>query len=275
MFCCPLCQRPLFVQQRALCCAAGHSFDLAAQGYVNLLPPNRGGSRDPGDNAGMIRARTTFLESGGYAPLREALCETIGALCPSPSPAILDAGCGEGYYIDGLCAYLQALGREPALYGIDLSKHGVRHAARRCPEGRFAVASIFELPFSGHCLDLVYNVFSPLCPQEFHRVLRRGGHFVAVYPAVRHLYSLKEVLYEHPYENEEKSFELEGFSITGRRRLCYDFTAEGAQVLQSLFMMTPYYYKTPIEGAKRLAGLERLRTTADFWLVSYRKRGKL
>ena len=95
------------------------------------------------------------------------------------------------YYIDGLCAYLQALGWEPTLYGIDLSKHGVRHAARRCPKGQFAVASIFELPFSGHCLDLVYNVFSPLCPQEFHRVLRRGGHFVAVYPAARPLYSLK------------------------------------------------------------------------------------
>ena len=82
---------------------------------------------------------------------------------------------------------------------------------------------------------------------------------------------IRDSLYDAPYENADKSFELEGFHITDRRRVRYSFTLEGSALIESLFSMTPYYYKTPAEGAARLAALETLTTEADFWVVTYGK----
>ena len=270
MYSCPVCGGILAWGERACRCPEGHSFDIAAQGYVNLLLANKKSSPNPGDNAEMVAGRTRYLDSGSYAPLSDALNETVLSLCGN-APRVLDAGCGEGYYAARLFDALEGAGRTPVLFGVDLSKPAVRHAARRCRGGRFAVASLFALPLADGSADLVYNVFSPLCPPEFARVLAPGGYFVAVYPAARHLWGLKRVLYDAPYENADKSFELEGFRITGRRRVSYSFTLEGNALIESLFSMTPYYYKTPAEGAARLAALETLTTEADFWVVAYGK----
>ena len=270
MFCCPICGGPLVWGEQVCRCRKGHCYDIAAQGYVNLLPANRKPSRNPGDNSGMVLGRTHFLDTGSYRPLSDELNKTVSGLCGS-SPRILDAGCGEGYYAQRLYGYLAGQGKYPLICGIDLSKPAVKHAARRCREGRFAVASLFDLPIATGTVDLCYNVFSPICAQEFSRVLVSGGWFVAVYPAARHLFGLKEVLYKTPYENEEKTFELEGFEITNRNRICYEFTLEGNALIEALFSMTPYYYKTPIEGSRRLAACEQLRTEADFWIVTYHK----
>lgn len=270
LYSCPVCGGRLAWGGHACRCPEGHSFDIAAQGYVNLLLANQKSSPNPGDNAEMVAGAHRFLDSGSYAPLSDALNGTVLALC-GDAPRILDAGCGEGYYAARLFEALEGAGRAPALFGVDLSKPAVRHAARRCRGGRFAVASLFALPLADGSADLVYNVFSPLCPREFSRVLAPGGHFVAAYPAARHLWGLKSVLYDAPYENADKSFELEGFHITDRRRVRYSFTLEGSALIESLFSMTPYYYKTPAEGAARLAALETLTTEADFWVVAYGK----
>lgn len=272
MWICPTCGGTLARAGNALCCKRRHSFDRAAQGYVNLLLSNRKSSQNPGDNAGMVSGRTRFLDSGSYEPLSDALCETIAA-CGGTSPRILDAGCGEGYYARRLLDALAAAGKSPALYGVDLSRPAVKHAAVRAKGGRFAVASLFELPIATASIDICYNVFSPICAAEFARVLAADGCFVAAYPATRHLFELKEILYDAPYENEEKTFALDGFTVAARRRVSYRFTLEGNALIESLFSMTPYYYKTPIEGSKRLAVCETLTTEADFWIITYRKAG--
>lgn len=270
MFTCPICGGVLRQRERAYRCAKNHSFDLAAQGYVNLLPANRKSSANPGDNAEMVAGRTRFLDSGRYAPLSDALNAEIAARTGA-APRILDAGCGEGYYASRLYDALRVAGKDAALYGVDLSKAAVRHAARRCREARFAVASLFTLPFSDGAVDVCYNIFSPICAPEFARVLAPDGFFAAVYPAARHLYGLKEILYEQPYENPDKTFELEGFCIESRRRVSYEFTLDGNDLIESLFMMTPYYYRTPMQGTQRLASCGHLRTEADFWIVFYRR----
>ena len=143
--------------------------------------------------------------------------------------------------------------------------------AARCRAARFAVASLFRLPVADGSVDLCFNVFSPLCPEEFLRILAPGGHFLAAYPAARHLWGLKQVLYDEPYENPEKSFELPGFTIVDRRRLTYSFALEENALIRALFTMTPYYYKTPEAGAGRLAACPRLESEADFWVVTYRR----
>ena len=270
MFRCPVCHRPLAQNACMLCCERGHSFDLAAQGYVNLLLANQKSSPDPGDNAAMVHARTHFLDRGVYRPLSDLLNQRIEQSCSERS-AILDAGCGEGYYADRLLHRLQAVGKAAELYGVDVSRRAVKHAAARNKEGHFAVASLFALPLADESVDVCYNVFSPICASEFSRVLRQEGSFFAVYPAPRHLYALKQVLYDHPYENGVKTYALEGFRILRRERLSYTFCLESPQLIQSLFMMTPYYYKTPAAGSERLSQLDSLEVEADFWLVAYVK----
>ena len=270
MFICPVCHGILTKSDKAMQCKKGHCFDLAAQGYVHLLSSNKMHSKSPGDNAEMVNGRTRFLDSGNYQTLSDALNRTICALAGN-FPRILDAGCGEGYYAARLFAALKEEGKVPELAGIDISKRAVRHAAGRLHDCQFAVASLFELPLADQTVDICYNVFSPICAPEFARVLIPGGHFVAVYPAARHLFGLKKVLYDAPYENEEKTFELDGFKIVNQKRLSYYFTLNSNELIESLFMMTPYYYKTPIDGAKRLASCEKLTTEADFWIITYRR----
>ena len=200
LFCCPLCAAPLTRGGHTYTCPGGHSFDLAAAGYVHLLPANRKHSQNPGDDKAMVAARSAFLDRGCYAPLRDALCKL--ALCSAgdrPAPALLDSGCGEGYYTAALFQALAQEGRAPSAAGVDISKFALRRAARRLKEGEFAVASVYRLPLAPRSVALLTNVFSPLCPEEFARVLRPGGRFLYVVPSPRHLWEMKQVLYDRPY----------------------------------------------------------------------------
>ena len=263
LFTCPICAAPLERGERAYACPNGHAYDRAREGYVHLLPANKKHSKAPGDDKGMAEARRRFLSGGYYGHLLAALC-ALGAEYAPPGEAVLDSGCGEGYYTAGLW---EALGRPP-LAGIDLSKPSVRLAARRVPEGEFAVASAYHLPLADASVGLVLNCFSPLALDEFRRVLRPGGAFLYVVPAADHLWELKQVLYDQPYRNKEEDIPDEGFSYE-RVEPVVDVAGEA---LRDLFQMTPYYWKTPREGAERLAALDGLRVRASFRVHVFRRR---
>ena len=147
---------------------------------------------------------------------------------------------------------------------MDLSKPAVKKAARRCPEAQIAVASVYHLPLWDHSVDILTDCFSPLAAEEFYRVLKPGGIFLYVVPGPRHLWELKEVLYENPYENEEKQEEYPGFRYLDVVPVECRFTLHDPQAIQDLFCMTPYYWKTPKEGTERLARLDTLTVTAQF-----------
>ena len=262
LFCCPVCRGALEGGEKGYACPNGHCFDRAKEGYVNLLPANQKHSKSPGDDKEMAAARSRFLDSGAYAPLREMLCK-LSAEHTGSAPAVLDAGCGEGWYTAGILEALKKAGKRPRLAGVDLSKPSVRKAARRAPEGEFAVASVYRLPVEDRSVDLVLNCFSPLALEEFARVLRPGGTFLYVTPAARHLWELKQVLYDAPYLNAEEAIPYEGFRYEAVVPVTAAFRAGGG-VLQDLFRMTPYYWKTPRAGAERLAALRELEITADF-----------
>ena len=259
LFCCPICGGPLDRGPSAYSCPAGHSFDLAREGYVHLLPANRMHSKMPGDDKGMAAARAAFLSKDYYAPLRDALC-SIALERTGPAPRVLDTGCGEGYYTAGLW---EALGRPP-LAGIDLSKPSVRLAARRVPEGEFAVASAYHLPVADRQADLFLNCFSPLALDEVRRVLKPGGTFLYVVPAARHLWELKAVLYEHPYLNVEERTPYAGFRYQEVQRVEKTIHLPDQQTVQDLFRMTPYCWKTPGKGKAKLEQLTELDVQTQF-----------
>ena len=261
LFCCPVCGGVLVREEGRYCCQQGHSFDIAREGYVNLLPANQQHSKTPGDDKEMAAARTRFLEGGWYTPLREALC-TLAAELASDAPSLLDAGCGEGWYTQALAEVAAAKGGR--LAGIDLSKPAVKKAARRCPAGEFAVGTLYHLPAADSSVDLLVNCFSPLAAGEFARVVKPRGKFLYVVPGPRHLWELKEIVYDRPYENGERWEEYPGFRYLKVVPVETRFTLRDSRAIQDLFGMTPYYWKSPKSGAERLAGLDRLTVTGQF-----------
>ena len=270
LFRCPVCGGPLTREDRAYRCGNGHSYDIAREGYTYLLPPNQKHSAAPGDDKGMAAARRDFLSKGYYAPLLNTLRSEILARSGA-SPAILDTGCGEGWYTAGVHRALLAAGKTPRMAGTDISKFILRYAAKREKGVEFAVASSYHLPVADETVDILLNCFSPLALEEFRRVLKPGGIFLYVVPAADHLWELKQVLYEKPYPNEEKETPYEGVTyeaivpVDGRIHL------ENQADIHALFQMTPYYWKTPKAGAERLAVLDTLDCRIAFRVHIFRK----
>ena len=270
LFCCPLCAAPLTRTEKTYVCPKGHSFDRSREGYVHLLPANQKHAKDPGDDKAMAAARNRFLSGGWYAPLREPLCRLALTYAPNRA-AVLDAGCGEGYYTAGLYAALAGTGQVEQMAGVDLSKPSLRWAARREKAVEFAVASVYHLPLANRSVDLLLNCFSPLALDEFRRVLRPGGVYLYVVPAARHLWELKEVLYEQPYLNKEEDIPYEGFSYLEVVPVETVLELPDRDAIRDLFSMTPYRWKTPKAGAARLEELDRLRVTAAFRIHVFRR----
>lgn len=271
LFCCPLCAAPLTREEHSYRCPSGHSFDIAAAGYTHLLPPNRKHSKAPGDDKAMVAARSAFLEKGYYLPLRQALEDLVCKLTQDLSaPVLLDSGCGEGWYTAGLFQALAAQGKQPQFAGVDISKFALKKAAKRLPQGEFAVASVYRLPLADHCADVITNVFSPLAADEFSRILRPGGHYLYVVPSARHLWQMKEVLYANPYENPVKLDEYPGFTHVDTVEVRYSISMDDPADWMALFHMTPYSWKTPKEGIQRLEALPHLDTEIGFDIHVYR-----
>ena len=270
LFCCPLCGAPLIREEHVYRCPSGHSYDIAAQGYTHLLPANRKHSKMPGDDKGMAAARSEFLRAGYYEPLRRALCALAVELTDDQA-SVLDAGCGEGYYTEGVYHALLQSGKQIKMAGTDISKMILRRAARREKGVEFAVASSYHLPLADSSADLILNCFSPLALDEFRRILRCGGHFLYVVPAPRHLFEMKKILYDRPYLNEEKLTPYEGFRYVKVVPVRDTIRVVGQFHIHALFQMTPYYWKTPKEGCRRLEELEELQTEIAFDIHVFEK----
>ncbi|MCC9310669.1 methyltransferase domain-containing protein [Kitasatospora sp. RB6PN24] len=187
---CPHCALGLALDQsgRSLRCPAGHSFDVARQGYVSLLPT--GAHTGTGDTAEMVAARSDFLAAGHYAPIAAALAEAVAALDPDAA-LVADLGAGTGHY---LARVLDALPRAAGA-ALDISKFALRRAARAHPRAGAVVCDAWrQLPLADGCADLVLNAFAPRNGPEIQRVLRPGGRLLVVSPTTRHLRELVAAL---------------------------------------------------------------------------------
>lgn len=270
LFTCPVCRKALTRYDTLYRCAQGHSFDIAAAGYTHLLPVNRMHSRTPGDDRGMAAARNRFLSAGYYDVLARCLADLCVKLA-SPHPVLIDSGCGEGYYTSKIAEALRRSGSELRIAGIDISKNCVRLAAKRDRSIEFAVASAYDLPFADQRADLLLNCFSPLAQSEFQRVLKPDGVFLHVVPGARHLWELKQVLYEKPYLNDEHASVCEGFRYLDIVPVDEAVLLPDPSVIHDLFEMTPYFWKTPQAGRERLSALDRLTVTVSFRIHIFRR----
>ena len=260
---CPICGKKLHRADKTYVCENRHSFDIARQGYVNLLTVQQKHSLTPGDTREQVLSRRAFLEAGFYAPIAEALIEaakTYGA-----SGEILDVGCGEGYYGTRLAAALQA-----PLTGLDISKEAVRCAAAKYKDVAWLCATAAHIPVEDGSVGLLTSLFALTLPEEFRRVLRPDGLYFQVLAAEDHLLGLKSIIYDQLTHKEKDSApELPGFSRLASIPVRFDFTVEGEQV-QNLFSMTPHVFRIGKDGAQRLRETQTLTDTASCVLNVYR-----
>jgi len=263
-FICPVCGNKLEMNEKSYICINHHNFDRAKSGYVNLF---QGKGKVHGDNKLMVNARKNFLERGYYSHLLEALCRNVNNYTDDGN-LILDAGCGEGYYTSGIYNYLDG---RINMCGIDISKTAVDSASKKCRNIAYAVSSIFNIPVADSYADMIINIFAPFCKDEFLRVLKPEGFLIMVIPSENHLWSLKKAVYDKPYRNEVKSFEIEGFRLVHREKVCRNIYLESNQDILNLFTMTPYYYKTGRTEQQRLSQLDTLDTETEFEILVYRK----
>jgi 23S rRNA (guanine745-N1)-methyltransferase len=183
---CPVrhCHMALAREDRRLFCPRGHSFDVARSGYINLLQPQERRSKQPGDTAAAVAARRRLHDRGITRPLLDAIGEVVE---PSPSDVVLDAGCGEGFYLGALAGQAGF-----DAHGVDISTAAIDAAARRYPGCEWIVANADRfVPYADRSFSLVLSIAARMNAAEFRRVLRDAGRLLVALPAPGDLIELR------------------------------------------------------------------------------------
>jgi 23S rRNA (guanine745-N1)-methyltransferase len=284
---CPVCRGHLALETNALRCPAGHSFDIARQGYANLLSGNvRPGTADTPE---MVRARDAFLGAGHFDALVRLLAQRVadglpaGRIAPDLTTAtsgggeagavILDAGAGTGHYLRAV------LNHSPGTVGLalDISKHAARRAARAHPRIGAVVADVWRpFPVRDAAVDAILNVFAPRNAPEFHRVLKPGGTLYAVTPSSHHLGTLVRAL-DLLSVDEQKDQRIDAalaghFALDTRENLEGEAQMSRDDVATLVGMGPSAHHVSQQDLAKRLATLpEPISVPLSFLLSAYRR----
>jgi 23S rRNA (guanine745-N1)-methyltransferase len=243
-------------------CVGGHSFDIARQGYVNLVP-------GPGDAAAMVEAREAFLQAGHYRRLSEALAGEAAAV--GAEGAVLDIGAGTGHH---LARVLDAVPERIGL-ALDASSAALRRAARAHPRAAAIGADAWrDLPVQDGVAALILSVFAPRNAPEMARVLAPAGALLALTPTTRHLYELVGALGLLSVP-EDKQDRLDAqltpeFELSERRALEHAMFLNREEAAQLVRMGPSAWHVDEHTVAERLAALpDPLTVTASVTLSRY------
>jgi 23S rRNA (guanine745-N1)-methyltransferase len=251
---CPRCGAGLSRSGAALRCPAGHSFDIARQGYVSLLPPGR--AAPSGDTLAMVAARAVFLRH--YAGLAAALAAAArDAVTATGAPGcVLDVGSGPGFY---LAAVLDGLPDRAGL-AVDVSKAALRLAARAHPRiGAVAADAWRRLPVADGAAAAALDVFAPRNGPELRRVLHPRGRLLVVTPDPRHLAELAGplgLLSVDPRKDERLARTLgPAFEPAGQRHYEERLALDHQAVAAAVGMGPSAWHADPAALAAQIAGL--------------------
>ncbi len=278
---CPLCQTHFTQVGNAVKCENAHTFDIAKEGYINLLTKKIPDSM--GDTKEMLLARRAFLEHGHYQPLVAAITTLLYDYLKSdtdndlPYITMLDTGCGEGYYLGQL---QHTLGQQfPNAHidyiGLDIAKEAMRMAAKRYKGIHFLVANLKErLVFANDVLHILLNIFAPRNVEEFARILTLGGIALVVIPAPQHLQQLREMLgllsiEEHKQEHVIEQF-TPYFTYIGATSVNTTLHLTKQEILQAV-MMTPNYWHLSDEIKSVMSAMNEIETEIAFTCLLFRK----
>ncbi len=262
---CPIDQLKLIQRDNCLRCESGHSFDIARRGYVNLLMASEKRSKDPGDSREMVSARSCFLDAGHYSELAEKLADVVvGSLKDGDS--IVDAGCGEGYYLQHLDGRISGADLEDtSIVGFDISKWAVQAAARRI-RATWMVASNRNIPLREHSADILLSLFGFPAYDSFRRVLKSDGKLVLASAGPSHLIELREVIYPTVDVSGSSALaqaQAAGFTLIDSMSVQYLIPSLTQPEIAQLLLMTPHLFRASREGRDKAQLLEDLAVSVD------------
>lgn len=272
---CPICAQPLADYVQTWRCPAGHSFDVAREGYTNLLRRHKKLPETVGDSPEMLWARREFLARGFYEPLSDVINErVVTAVASQPDPVIVDVGCGEGYYLRRLVQRLA--GQPTALFGVDIAKTAVRLAAKRGDgHGRYLVADVnAQLPFADNSVHVLLNLFAPRHPAEFARLVTSGGLLLLAMPAPDHLQSLRDrfgLIGIQPEKLAHVATQFTDlFAMQPAQAVTFPLRLEN-ETLQWLIQMIPGARHLTPEQQEEIAQTAVMETVASFVVVMMKR----
>lgn len=274
---CPICQSglDLIEAQDMYQCVNRHAFDVARQGYVNLLPSHLKGSKAPGDSKEMVLARREFLAKGHYEPLSDRINHLVFSTADGNGKTfgtLLDIGCGEGYYLTRLLKAQEPHKLRADAYGLDISKEAVKAAAAGEKTAVWLVGNSHFVPLQGNAFDCVLSVFSPILGSEIARLLKPLGVFLRVLPGPEHLLEMRQVIYPEVIQGPEKTA-VEAFpELVFLKEETVRYPIElTADELTDLVKMTPHFWKTTKADKEKLAQFNKLTVTIDMRILVYGK----
>lgn len=266
---CPLDGERLEHSNNQLVCKNGHSFDIARQGYVNLLPVQHKRSKQPGDSKAMVLARTEFLNTGIYQAIANKLTETVSLHMPVYNEiCIMDAGCGEGYYLHAVFNSLSNEGDDArlSLIGLDISKDAIIQSSKRNRQISWLVGTNRQPPVEEESVDIILCLFGFLCIEAFTKALKPGGKIILVDPGPEHLKELRKIIYPELKKSEQSSLlknEIKDFLLLKREQLQFNKKISSNEKIKQLLVMTPHFYRASKEGRQAASSLDELDITVD------------
>ena len=274
---CPVCKDKLIKEDsnKIYKCNNNHTYDIAKEGYVNLLISNQKRSKNPGDSKEMVLARVDFLSKWYYGILSDKINEMIFECLGKDNIDkfnIMDLGCGEGYYLTNLKNYMDDKNIKANYYGMDVSKEAVKYASKKNKDCVWAVGNNFHIPANDKSIDCILSVFSPIDINECNRILKDNGVFIRVLPRTNHLIQLRNIIYSEVHLNEKvyKANAYENEYIK-ESNVTFDITLNKEEIL-SLLKMTPHYWKSTAENKEKLDLYESLTITIDMRIGVFQKK---
>ena len=255
---CPKCNKELIKVDRSYKCPNNHSYDIAKEGYVNLLLSRT----NAGDSKELVNGRISFLNTDVYDPLRQCLAQIIADFKQNKEIKLLDMGCGTGYYTKKFSEYGDT-------YGLDISKDAVKYASKHDKNTTYLVASSKSAPFPSEYFDVLVHIFSPIFENEDSRLLKNEGIMINVEGGPKHLIELKNLLYKNPYLNEEKSHSYSSLKVIEKKNIQYTREINNFDI-HNLVMMTPYFYTTKKEDLEALNIDKNMNLTIDFLVTIFK-----
>ena len=252
---CPVCGGLLSRREDGLACDRGHHWNVHKKGYVTF---QQGGDQLRYSQS-LFQARARVFSAGFFDPVVEMVLQRM----PAGAQTLLDAGCGDGWYVGAIMQERPAM----AVVGVDLSSAAIAMATNHPVPGVWCVGDLRRLPLADHTMDVLLDVLSPAAYDDFGRVMRREGLLLKVYPQENHLREIREAAGLPPYvPGQVEDHLLRHFLMDSRIHLRR--TMEVTETLWAdLVRMTPLSAGLPEDDMKKVTQAASAQVTLDVMLA--------